>query len=268
MHALSLHHLSVMDLSPDELVDVAAELGCAHVCLFSFQPRGAFAMPVVQDGDVAALRRRLDDAGMSVLGTTYFALQADTDIADYQPGLDRSARLGARHANCRVIDRDEARTIDRFGRFAELCVARGLVPLIEPSGHGLRDAQPQALRIIEAVGHGALTLDPLHIARTGTGWEDVEALDPAMVGYVQICDGPAEAGPDDYAREGSQDRLPPGEGDFPLERLVRATPPGMPISVEIPCRFLREQGYAGRALAAELIRRTRAWLELQGSASA
>jgi len=267
MHALSLHHLSVMDLSPFELVDVAAELECPHVCLFTFQPGSAVNMPLVRDADVAPLRRRLDDAGISVLGTTSFALDADTEIASYEAGVERSAGVGAQHANCRITDPDEARVIDHFGRFAEFCVKRGLVPLIEPSGYRNSDAQAQALRIIASVGHGGLTLDPLHITRTGTSWEAVEALDPALIGYVQICDGPAEASAEDYFREGAFRRLPPGEGDYPLDRLLGMTPAWMPLSVEIPCERLREQGFAGRELATEIIRRTRRWLEVQDSAS-
>ena len=267
MHALSLHHLSVMDLSPAELIDTAAGLGCAYVCLFTFQPGSAVSMPLVHDGDVAPLRRQLCDAGVSVLGTTSFALEADTDIASYEAGVERSAGLGAQHANCRITDPDEARVIDHFGRFAEFCVQRGLVPLIEPSGYRNTDAQPQALRIIAKVGHGGLTLDPLHITRTGTSWEEVEALDPALIGYVQICDGPADATAEEYFREGAYRRLPPGEGVYPLDRLLGVTPKGMPLSVEIPCQRLRDEGLAGRELATEIIRRTRAWLEAQDSAS-
>ncbi len=265
MYALSLHHLCVMDVSAIELIDIAAELGCPHVCLFTFQPGDALAMPLVRDGDVAAVRRRLRDTGISVLGTTSFALLPATDIASYEAGVERSAQIGAQHANCRIIDEDESRATDNFGRFAEFCVARGLIPLIEPSGYAFVDAQPQALRIIAAVGHGALTLDPLHITRTGTAWEAVEALDPALIGYVQICDGPLEAPADHYMREGGVDRLPPGDGAYPLDRLLGVTPPGMPLSVEVPCQRLRDQGLAGRDLAIEIIRRTRAWLVAQES---
>ncbi len=267
MHALSLHHLCVMELPAVEVIDVAAELGCPHICLFTFQPGAALSMPIVTDAEVAAVRRRLRDAGVSVLGTTSFALEADTVIAGYEAGVERSAQLGAQHANCRIIDGDEARVIDHFGRFAEFCVQRGLIPLIEPSGYGQVDALPQALRIFAAVGHGGLTLDPLHITRTGTRWEDVEALDPALIRYVQICDGPAEAPPEAYFAEGGFDRLPPGEGDYPLDRLLGVTPEGMPLSIEIPCKTLRDRGLAGRDLAAEIIGRTRAWLERQASSS-
>lgn len=267
MPALSLHHLCVTDVSAAELIDIAASLSCAHVCLFTFQPDGGIGVPTVRDEDVAPLRRRMREAGVTALGTTSFALLPDTDIAAYEAGVERSAQLGARHANCRIIDDDEARVIDHFGRFAQFCETRGLVPLIEPSGYGHADALPQALRIFAAVGQGGLTLDPLHIIRTATRWEAVEALDPALIGYVQICDGPAEASAEEYIQEGAYDRLPPGDGDYPLDRLLALTPPGLPLSVEIPCRYLREQGLAGRELATEIIGRTRAWLSAQDAAS-
>jgi sugar phosphate isomerase/epimerase len=265
MHALSLHHLSVMDVPAAELVEIAAGLSCPHVCLFTFQPGDGVGIPLVRDEDVEPLRRRLRDAGVSVLGTTSFALMPDSDVAAYEAGVERSARLGARHANVRVIDDDEARATDNFCRFAGFCTERGLLPAIEPSGYGHVDAFPQALRMFAAAGSGILTLDPLHIIRTGTRWEAVEALDPALIGYVQICDGPLEAKAEDYFDEAAFARLPPGDGGFPLERLLGVTPPGMPLSIEVPCRRLREQGLAGRDLAAELVRRTRAWLGRQAS---
>ena len=255
-----------MDVSAFELVDIAAGLGCAYVCLFTYQPGTGFDIPLVRDEDVAPLRRRLRDAGVTVLGTTSFALAPDTDIAAYEAGVERSARLGAAHANCRITDPDEARATDNFGRFAEFCASRGLLPAIEPSGFGHGDAFPQALRMFAAAGHGILTLDPLHIIRTGTPWEVVEALDAALIGYVQICDGPLEARAEDYAREGGFDRLPPGDGDYPLERLLAVTPPDMPLSLEVPCQRLREQGLAGVELAAEVVRRSRALLAALGYA--
>jgi sugar phosphate isomerase/epimerase len=266
MHALSLHHLSVMDVSAFELVELAARLDCAHVCLFTFQPGDGVGLPLVRDEDVEPLRRRMRDAGVTALGTTSFALAPDTEIASYEAGVERSARLGAAHANCRVIDDDEARATDNFVRFAEFCTRRGLLPAIEPSGFENSDALPEALRMFEAAGGGILTLDPLHITRTGTPWEAVEALDPALIGYVQFCDGPLTGTAEAYPREGALDRLPLGEGEYPLDRLLGVTPPGMPISLEIPCQRLREQGFKGSELAAEIVRRSRGWLAARGAA--
>lgn len=259
MHALSLHQLSVMDVSPFELVEIAARLECAHVCLFTYQPGDGIGIPLVRDEDLEPMCRKLRDAGVTTLGTTSFPLAADTDIGAYEAGVERSARLGAQHANCRVIDGDEARATDNFGKFAEYCARRGLLPAIEPSGFGNTEALPQALRMFERAGQGVLTLDPLHITRAGTPWEAVEALDRALIGYVQFCDGPLAGTAEAYPREGGFDRLPLGDGEYPLDRLLAVTPPGMPISLEIPCRRLREQGLAGADLAAELVRRSRAW---------
>ena len=115
-----------MELTAAELIETAAELGCPHVCLFTYQPGVALRLPLVRAEDVDLLCRRLRDAGVSVLGTTSFALSPDTDIAAYEGGVELSARLGARHANCRIMDEDEARVIDRFGRFADYCTRRGL----------------------------------------------------------------------------------------------------------------------------------------------
>jgi sugar phosphate isomerase/epimerase len=266
MRALSLHHLAVTDVSPETLVEFAAELECSHICLITHLPGDAApGVPRVRDEDVEPLRRRMTDANIAALGITSFLFAPDTDVASFEPGLARGARLGAVCANSRISDTNEQRIADNFGVFAELCRRYDLKPCIEFTGYQKPDALPQALRIIHQTGHGALTLDPLHIARTGTPWAMLKDIDPTLIGYVQLCDGPLKATEEDYVkREPFLDRLPPGDGEYPLEKLLAATPPHYPISLEVPCIRLREQGLGPRALAREIVQRTRAHLASLG----
>jgi sugar phosphate isomerase/epimerase len=185
MFALSLHHLIATDVSTETLVDFAAELECSHVCLITHLPGDAAAgVPMVRDHEVAGLRKRLTDAGVAVYGITSFLFSPDMDVAHCEAGLARGAQLGARCANTRIADSDERRVIDNFGAFAELCRRLNLLPCIEFTGFENADALPQALRIIRQAGCGALTLDPLHIVRTGTPWKMIDDLDRGLIGYV------------------------------------------------------------------------------------
>ncbi|WP_292931079.1 TIM barrel protein [Novosphingobium sp. PASSN1] len=257
-----MHHLSALDLSVDKLIAAAAAGGANHVCLFTQQPADSGMVPVViDDARIQQVRQQLDDAGLSVLGITSFPILRGVDPADYGPGLDRGAALGAICANARIGDLPLESAADKFARFGGLCAARGILPCIEFTGFGKVDALAQALAIISRAGCGALTLDPLHITRTGTLWEQIEALAPHLIGYVQICDGPLEASEDDYMAEAGRDRMLPGEGSFPLNRLLAIAPPAMPVSLEMPRQRLVKAGSNPFDVARDLVVRSRAWLE-------
>jgi sugar phosphate isomerase/epimerase len=92
---------------------------------------------------------------------------------------------------------------------------------------------PYAQAVIEAAGEPnvGLILDVRHLHRTGGTVDDVRALPPNSIVYVQLSDlkqsEPALA----YG-----DRLMPGEGDLPLYDLVDAAlenSPGVPVDIEV-----------------------------------
>ncbi len=262
MRDLSLNCLTLLEKQPVELVEIAAATGCAYVCIFTYIE--GIDLPTVWEADMAAMRRRMSDTGVKILCAATYPLTPNIDWVAWEAGLDRGGRLGALFTNCRIVDEDEARVTDNYARFAELSERYGMVPSIEPMGYRDTNVFPLSLRMIEAAGCGTLNLDPLHIIRTGTSWEWIEALDPKMTGYIQLCDGPATCADEDaYWHEGLYDRLPLGDGAFPNERLLALMPPDQPISIEVPCEVLRRQGLDGLDLAKEIIKRSRAWLERQ-----
>lgn len=258
---LSLHHLILPELGPVEFVPMAARLGCEHVCLFTQMPGDAKGLPVVERSALADVARVMDDTGVSALGVTSFPILPTTDVTAYEVGLDHGARLSASRANARILDDDRARAADRFAAFAELCAAREITACIEFTGFEDPASIERAQGILRHAGSGALTLDALHLVRTGTPWAVLEALPPELIGYVQICDGPLQATLEDYEREGPLDRLPPGDGEFPLDRLMRLLPVDLPLCLEVPSLELRQQGLCAEDIALRIVSRTRSWLE-------
>jgi sugar phosphate isomerase/epimerase len=90
----------------------------------------------------------------------------------------------------------------------------------------------------------------LHLQRTGATIEDVanlissEATPGQLIPYVQICDATATLADSTYAgilEDAVHLRSIPGEGELPLEALLEIVGPGMPLSLEIRSRGLREQ---------------------------
>jgi len=257
---LSMHHMSALDLPVARLIEVAAAAGCDHLCLFTQQPGDGGGLPVVDDAALAGVARRMRDAGLTALGVTSFPILPGLDIAGYEPGLARGAALGATRANARIGDPDQCRAADTFARFAEACEAAGLVGCIEFTGYRQPGAMAAARAMIRHAGRGAITLDPLHIVRSGLPWAELEALAPDEIGYVQLCDGLLAGTEADYLREQAEDRLPLGEGEFPLAELLALLPADMAVTLEIPCRSLRDQGYDAAACIAELVARARVFL--------
>jgi sugar phosphate isomerase/epimerase len=260
MRSLSLHHLVASETTAVEFVGIAAGTGCEHVCLFTQDPGTTlYQFPIVQDGDVAELTGVMDDCGVSAYGVTSFGLAADVDVADFTAGLDRGARLGATVASVRIVDDDPARSTERFAEFCELAMAHGIRASIEYSGFSAANTLDRAMRIVVAAGHpnGAITLDALHVVRTDTPMAALHALDPAVIGYAQLCDGKLRATREEYQREGANDRLLPGEGEFPLDDILAAVPAGQTVSLEVPTDRLRNAGVSASERARLVVDATR-----------
>lgn len=239
---LSLHQTTARDATPAEIVRTAAALGCPHVCLFTQLPFPNSPFPVVADQEVDELARLMDGLGVSILSTTSFTLTPDVEIADFAGGLGRAAGLGGTIANVRIRDDDLTRTIDNFGRFGDLARSHGIEATIEFMGFDVPHILDQTLEVIRQAGCGKLTIDPLHVIRTGTPIAALLQLDRELIGYVQLCDGLLGATREHYADEGPYNRLPPGMGGFPLIELLHATPEGAPLALEVPQEQLLRRG--------------------------
>jgi sugar phosphate isomerase/epimerase len=92
---------------------------------------------------------------------------------------------------------------------------------------------------LEAVRHVAmpnfrLLLDAMHVFRTGASAAEIAALDPNMIGYVQLCDVPLISRFPDYSEEARHYRLAPGQGELPLLDFLAAIPTSCIVGLEVP----------------------------------
>jgi sugar phosphate isomerase/epimerase len=243
-HPIGLAALTVLELTPPEMVSCAAEAGYASV--------GLRLLPATPEevhhdivGDTPLVRetaRRLAATGLRVLDVEVFRLKRDTRVADYRAALDTAARLGAREALVAGNDPDEARLIERFARFCDLAGEYGIAANLEPMPWTDVKRFADAVRIVEAAAraNAGVLIDALHFDRGGGRAADVAAVAPARLRYLQLCDAPAER-PTELAellRQARAERLMPGDGGLDLLGLLRAVPPHVPISVEVPMHAL------------------------------
>lgn len=243
-HPLSLHQLALMELDPLALIRTAHLAGFQKVCLFTQGMGGSgFTFPLVtpetRRETIAALR----DTGIAINNIEVFAIHPEVDVAGYTATLELGAALGGKSATAIIVDPDAARAAENFAKLCELAGAFGIRPAIEFMAMSTVRSIGAAAAIGQAAGYttGCVAIDALHLIRTGGSPADVAALDPAMIGSVQICDGPLVMPEDRHVHEAMEGRLLPGQGEFPLRAFVESLPKGIGISVETPNSALRAQ---------------------------
>ena len=238
-HALSLHHLSNLDITAPELIRAAHDGGFSHVCLFTMGwPSPDFTFPVVNEGQLLKdTRAALADTGIKVFNADAPFLWPDVDVTMYKKGLEVAASFGATNATAVIGDPDVSRASDNFGKLYELARSFGINACIEFMMMGTVNSIQAAESMARAAGalEGSITVDTLHLVRTGGTAADVAKLDPKMIGNIQINDGPAtmpEGEP--QVVEAMTARLWPGKGVFPLKDIIAALPASATFSVEAP----------------------------------
>ena len=260
---LSLAALTVLELAPAEMVSCAAAAGYGGVGL-RLLPATA-EEPTHPDfvGDTPLVReveRRLRGTGVRALDVEIFRLRPDTRVQDYLPVLETGARLGATNVLVAGNDPLRPRLIERFAAMCELGAPLGLAMNLEPMPWTDVRTFGDALAVVEASGHAdaAVLVDAIHFDRAGDAPDVLRAAPANRLRYVQLCDAPAER-PTDMAivlRQARTARLMPGDGGLDLAGLLRALPPGLPVSLEVPMpNLVREIG------AIEAARRLRAKTE-------
>ena len=244
MHAIGLAALTVLELSPPDMVSCAAEAGFASIGLRLLPPTAEEVQhPMI--GDTPLVRetaRRLADTGIPVLDIELFRLKPDTNVEDYRAALETGARLGAREVLLAGNDPEEARLTDRFATFCEIAHEYGMGASLEPMPWTDVRNFAQGARIVAAAGrvNGGIVIDPIHFDRGGSRAEEIVAVPAARLRYMQLCDAPAERPTDTETllHQARAERLMPGDGGLDLRGILRAVPPDLPLCLEIPMRTL------------------------------
>ncbi|HEY1460633.1 MAG TPA: TIM barrel protein [Casimicrobiaceae bacterium] len=251
---LSLAALTVLELSPPDMVSCADDAGYSHIGIrlipaTDTEPK----WPMVGDTPmVREVRRRLADRGVTVLDIEIFRLKPDTRVADFEQALETGARLGATAVLVAGNDPDEARLTQRFASLCELGARFGLTMNLEAMPWtDVRDLG-QAVRIAShaARQNGGVLIDPIHFDRGGNVAADIATVPTTMLHYAQLCDAPAERPHDTETLllQARAERLMPGDGGLDLRGILQALPRTLPLGLEIPMHTLaRTVGAVERA---------------------
>lgn len=237
---IGLEHLTLLGVSPPDLVTVAASAGFSAVGLrISPATDGERRWPVWPGSPMLAETiRRCADTGVTVLDVEAVRLVA-VRTSSYGPALEAAAALGARYVNAICDDPDLSRLSDSFCALTSAAAAYGIRAVVEFMAYRSVRTLSAAVAIAARSDGGGVLVDALHVQRCGVPLAALRAVDPGLVSYVQLCDAPLAApgaGPAsaDAMAEARAGRLLPGEGELPLLELLDALPDGIAVAVEAP----------------------------------
>jgi sugar phosphate isomerase/epimerase len=246
---LSIDFISVFGLPPVQYIGLAAELECPHVSIaLTPMPANPHRYPAWSLRDDRRLRRdtvqALQERGVTISLGEGFLVRPNTEVRDAAADLDHMRELGVSTVNILSLEADRSRGIAQLAAFGDMALARGMQTTLEfLPGLPIGDLTSAAAAVRE-IGkpNFRLLLDAMHVFRSGAQAADIAALDPAMIGYAQLCDVPKVSKSASYADEARYERLPPGEGELPLREFIRALPPDIIVGLEIPMLARAEQG--------------------------
>jgi sugar phosphate isomerase/epimerase len=239
---ISLAALTVIELTPPEVVQCAAQAGYSHVGL-RLKP----VTPREPSYDILGdtpMRRELQsvlaDTGLTVLDVEFIKLDAATELGSFLPLMETAALLGATNLLVAGYDADEARTTDRFGALCDLAAPFALNVNLEFYPWVEVNTLPQAHRIVAACdrANAGLLVDSLHFNRSRATFAELDAVPRHFLNYMQLCDAPTErpATIDALIHQARAERLYPGEGGFDLLGLLQHLPRDLAIGIEAPTR--------------------------------
>ncbi|MFT3929462.1 MAG: sugar phosphate isomerase/epimerase [Spongiibacteraceae bacterium] len=267
MNRLGIEFLSVFGLSPVQLVNLAADLNCAHISTgLAPAPFNPLDYPLWSLRDDAALRRdmiaAMNDRGISISLGEGFSVRADLDARDRAADLELMCELGVKRINSVAVDPDLHRCFDQLAKLAEMAAAVGIEATLE-FGPGLTIGDlPTALAAIKHAGPKLrLLIDTMHFVRSGSSIADLAALDPNMIGYIQLSDVPRVPNNPNYMEEAMFERMTPGQGELPLLDILGALPRERVIGLEIPQLTLAKAGVDAHARLQVCVEAARALLE-------
>ena len=263
MSRLGVEQLTVLGLKPAEFVNLVADLGCNCISTgLSSMP----GYPPFSLRDNKALRRELiaamRDRGVSISLGEGCIVRPGRDIRDLAGDLDIFQELGAERINTVSMDPDLSRSLDQFGVLAEMSAARGMESSIELCPVLTINTLASAVAAVRQVGRRDFTLllDTMHLGRSGATLAEIAALDPAMIGYIQLSDAPLKPTNPSYMDEATFDRMVPGEGELPLRDYLSVLPRDLVVSLEVPSRSLERAGLSLQERLERCVKAARALL--------
>src|SRR5581483_223521 len=176
----SLAHLTVLSLTPPQVVDAAARAGYRYVSLRL--TRVTTSEPLYDLASDKALMRetkaRLADTGIGVLDVELFRMDPSLDAEHFVPVLAATAELGAKNIIAQLPDPNYNRKVERFAKLCDLAKPLGIFVSLEFPHWTETGNLAAAVEIVRAVkrSNAGILVDMLHFGRSNSTYEELQAL--------------------------------------------------------------------------------------------
>jgi sugar phosphate isomerase/epimerase len=236
----SLAHLSVLSLSPREMIEIAGRCGFTYVGLRLIpvtpnEPK----YPLIQDHRMLEETRAcLTATGVRVLDVELARLTPEVDIASFEPFLETAAALGAKQVIAQTPDPDRPRAIEHFARLCELARRFDLGVQLEFVTWTDTPDLEAAAAVVEAASqpNAGILIDTLHFSRSRCSLDHLRSLPRHWFQMAQVCDAPLEAPTttEGLIHAARNERCFLGDGGLDVRAILACLPPKIPYSLEIP----------------------------------
>jgi len=238
-HKFSLAFLTVKDISPIDMVKIAADTGydCVGLRLLPAGTDGPYSLSNDRSEQRNVLSA-LNDTGIQVADAEVVRIGKSFNLEALMPFLEVCSYLGAKHVLVVGDDLNRARLIDNYGIFLEHAAQYGLTGDLEFMPWTAVKTSTDCLEILRAVNksNAGLLVDALHWERSDRSIHSLTQIPYYLVNYIQLCDAPRLESPttEQLIHAARSDRLVPGSGDIDLVGMLSALPQGKVYSIEVP----------------------------------
>lgn len=264
MNLISLASGIVPECGPVDTIRAAAAGG--------FDATGLWVDPLQwTDQTTRDCRAALTDCGLDLLDVEVVWIKPDSDLDAHRTTIDIGAALGAKNLLCVSSDPDHGATATKLAALCRHAEGSGMRIALEFGIFTQVRNLTMAMAILDEVAHPlrALLIDPIHVDRSDTSIIEIASVPASLLPYAQFCDAPAtRPDPDDFdaiITDAIDLREQCGEGALDLVTLYHALPPGIPLSIELRSKALRDAYPDPAARAQQVATITRRWLKENAS---
>jgi len=252
----SLAHLTLIGVTPPELVYIAARAGYDAVSprFIPMHVPGEFTQSPVGKSQVQATKTALKITGLKVLDVELARLTEDVDPRNFIPALELGGELEAKRMimSAWTKTRDDRNfLIDVYAETCDLARPYGITVDLEfPTFSRLRTLD-EALDIVRAADrpNGGILVDTLYLHLSRVDLAELLHIPSELFHFLHVSDclpGIADTreGMIQLARDA---RLYPGEGWIDFKGIIERMPP-VDYSIELPNKArIKELGYEEHA---------------------
>lgn len=268
---LSLAHLTVLDLAPPQMLQVAAECGYDSVGLrlLAVTPTTPGYSLMTDPVMLRETKTVLANEDCRVLDIEFVRVTPDLQVGELESMFAVGAEVGAKHVITAPYDPDLNSLSQTLGAISELSQQYNISTVLEFFPWTNVPDLKTGLDVVQNAGDQVqLLVDSLHFNRSGSSLELLETVDAKRLPFMHLCDAPVF---ESYDQEqllfaGREERLPPGVGDIPLGDIIRRMPDHAPLALEIPMTKMAAQE-GSPAVARHVFDKAQAFLSEQGIAA-